>query len=119
MLPALILSAFSLIIHSSDRNVGSCTICTPIQLDTFALKTRNSLGGYASDDGTMQVFKVESNKLTLQKKPAQNSYYYTKITCLKDLSPNSGLEFEMTIPAGASFTIAFRIYKIGQSCGNG
>ena len=109
----------SFLVHSAQRKVVSCPVCSQIALDNFTTKNRNLLGGYASDDGTMNLFKVENQKLTLQKKVGVGSYYYSKIMCLQDLGSNQGLELEMTIPAGASFSIAFRIYKVGQVCGTG
>ena len=115
----LLLGCNSLIIHSAERNVGSCTSCSPVLFDNFSQKYRNSIGGYCTDDNTMAVYRIENSTMILQKKQGVSSYYFSKIACMKDVSAHQGIEFDMTIPNGATLAVSIRVYKPGQPCGTG
>ena len=93
--------------------------CTPLILDDFSNASKNLLGGYVGDDGTMNKFTI-ANKLRTVNTKSSASYFYESGICTggkQDAKVNgwSAIQFSVN-PGTASGSLAVNL-QTGSTTG--
>jgi hypothetical protein len=100
--------------------VVNCLEQTCVLLDDFSVPSRfsanrNALDYFQNDDKTMQSKGVENGQLIIVPK-SKDSYYYSHVKCIKDMTDYGGISFDIKIPVGSSFSVVISYYPSDKTC---